>query len=86
MSDIDNVEVGKSFNAGIEHPEVSSLDEIFKERDAKKPDLDMDENPTKPPIKEKPEVKEPKVIKPIDDAEEESIKAPEKKGARKESR
>ena len=79
MSDIDNVEVGKSFNAGIEQPEVSSLDEIFKERDAKKPDLDMDENPTKPPIKEKPEVKEPKVIKPIDDAEEESIKAPEKK-------
>jgi hypothetical protein len=79
MSSVDNVEPVKSFIQAPEEAKVSILDDILKERDSRKSELDIDENPIKPPIKEIKGEKEQKVKKSIDDEAEEAKKPSEKK-------
>ncbi|HQZ50072.1 MAG TPA: hypothetical protein PLF17_06095 [Chitinophagaceae bacterium] len=79
MSNADNVEPVKSFRQAPEEANVSILDDILKERDSRKAELDIDENPIKPPIKDIKEEKEQKVKKTIDDEAEEASKPSEKK-------
>lgn len=78
MSIVDNVESVKSFSHAPKEANVSILDDILKERDSRKAELDIDENPIKPPIKEMNEEKDQKVKKLIDDDAEEESKPSEK--------